>query len=507
MKALAGTALVVFCGFLLFFGLNTGEFYRNEGLRAILGAEVLKTGDWIVPRLYGEPILTKPPGMYMAIALASWPFGKVTEATARLPSSLAGALAIGLLFWQFQRHLGFKAGCVAAAFLPTSLMWLDKAPSAEIDLVQVGWVTVALLFFFRAVEEEESPAFKEEAKRTPNPSMAAFWWFLALLCVAGGVMTKWTAPAFFYGTAIPYLAIRKRLLLFFSWHHLFAALLGASLCLAWICLVCQQVGWQVFYETVSREALMRLSPAHHHRPYPWGETLAHPLILLGANLPWSLFALLTLRPGFSRLWDSSGQRLLQFLHCWTWPNMLFWSLIPDHASRHSMPLCPGLSGLAAMVWIAWLTDKMPWPSIRWRPIPAIIGVLLVWLGVKLAFVELVIPRRNGEKVPLLEIIRPSSKEPRAPRIKAQALNARMPPGETLYLFKLKDEGIMFYLDRRLVRLNSPTQLPSSGRAAYCIVASADKDVWPPNLPYDTLFDLTDEQGDPISLVMVHPCPR
>src|SRR5262245_12471249 len=73
-----GIALALWCGFLFFYGLSTGELYRNETLRAVLAAEMLRNGDWVVPRLYGEPLLTKPPGMYIAIAMASWPFGAVT---------------------------------------------------------------------------------------------------------------------------------------------------------------------------------------------------------------------------------------------------------------------------------------------------------------------------------------------------------------------------------------------------------------------------------------------
>src|SRR5262245_17373263 len=67
------TALVLtlVCGFLFFYGLNAGELYRTESLRAIIGAEFLRSGNWIVPTLYGEPLLTKPPGMYAAIALLS----------------------------------------------------------------------------------------------------------------------------------------------------------------------------------------------------------------------------------------------------------------------------------------------------------------------------------------------------------------------------------------------------------------------------------------------------
>src|SRR5436190_4018854 len=75
--------LLIWCGSLFFYGLSTGELYRTESLRAIVAEQFLRSGNWIVPTLYGEPIFTKPPGMYAAIALFSWPFGTVTEWTAR----------------------------------------------------------------------------------------------------------------------------------------------------------------------------------------------------------------------------------------------------------------------------------------------------------------------------------------------------------------------------------------------------------------------------------------
>src|SRR5438445_11923508 len=60
-----------YCGWLFFYGLTEGEFYRTESLRAIIAAEFLRSGNWIVPILYGEPLFTKPTGMYAAIALTS----------------------------------------------------------------------------------------------------------------------------------------------------------------------------------------------------------------------------------------------------------------------------------------------------------------------------------------------------------------------------------------------------------------------------------------------------
>ncbi len=537
---LTGLLLLTFCGYLFFYGLTTGELYRTESLRAIVAAEFLHTGNWIVPMLYGEPLFTKPPGMYAAIALVSWPSGGVNEWTARLPSALAATFTVLLFYWYFSRQLGRLAGLLAALILPMSFMWLDKVPAAEIDMLQVFWVSASILFFLRALEATEegeeaedrgsriedrkrmigkwkavetsgSFAILDSSRPNLDPpssildprSSAWFWWIASLLCVAGGFLTKWTAPAFFYGMVIPLLWRRGKLRLLWQRHHLVSTVVAAGICLTWAGAAAAMTSCDEFYGTVSREGLMRLSPSHHHRPYPWKETLVHPLRLLAASLPSSGFALLALWPGFSRLWDSRGRRLLQALHCWTWPNMLFWSVIPEHAARHSFPLFPGLAGLAAMVWLAWLRG-LKWPNWRlaivplrqisplrlnqWTPGRWFILMVISWLIVKLVFVEAILPHRN-----------PS----RQPKEKGEQIAVLVPKGKTLFLFRLKDEGIMFYYGREVKRLPSPALLPSSAEAIYCILDESEWQTWNPQLPIEVLLRLPDEQGDPIVLVKVN----
>jgi 4-amino-4-deoxy-L-arabinose transferase-like glycosyltransferase len=525
--------LSALCVYLFFHGLSAGELYRTENLRAIIAAEFLRSGDWIVPRLYGEPLFTKPPGMYAAIAAVSWPFGGVKEWTARLPSAIAATLTVFLFYWYFARQLGRAAGLVAATLLPLSVMWLDKAPSAEIDMLQVMWVTAAILIFLRGLEalgkETRTQGDKETGPCTSllvslSPSLPVWsWWLLSLLCVAGGVLTKWTAPVFFYATVITLLWRRGQLRLLWSRYHIISAAAAASVCLAWVGAAVYRTGWDEFYGTVSREAFQRLwppdhyeaqrllAPQHDHSYYPWKLTLLHPFKLWAMNLPWSAFALVTLWPGFARLWDERGRRLLQAMHCWVWPNLIFWSIIPEHASRHSLPLFPGIAGLGAMVWIAMLTGKLEFsaqhsvPSIQYsvlstlrvyvahiKPVSAFISFVGVWLIVKLVFVHGVIPHRNPA---------------RAPQAKGEQLAALVPPGKTLYLFHLKDEGIMFYYSRQRApdapavrRLGSPDQLPSSGEPVYCILNESEWNELKAMRPADDLLHLEDEQKAPIVLV-------
>lgn len=538
--------LLALCTFLFFYGLTAGDLYRTENLRAIVAADFLRSGNWLVPRLYGEPLFTKPPGMYAAIALVSWPFGGVSTWTARLPSALAATLAVLLVYWYFGRQVGRLGGLIAACLLPASFMWLDKVPTAEIDALQVFWVTAAIIFLLRALDNDErmtndgitndERSTNDEARSTRPESSRPFvirhssfgllsslvighssfpWWLASLLCVAGGFLTKWTAPAFFYGTAVPLLWWRGRLRLLFGRGHLLAAAAAAGVCLGWAALAIAGTGWDVFYDTVSREALQRLSPSVHlealrelspsHQPqvYPWAAVLLHPLRILAATLPWSPFALAALWPGFMQHWDERGRRLLQALHCWAWPNLFFWSIIPEHALRHSFPLFPALSGLAAVVWLGWLEGRLAWRLPRFRPRWALVGLLAAWLAVKVAFVEGVVPARNTG---------------RAPRAKGEEIASLVPAGRTLYVFQLKDEGIMFYYGRRhpvpgsrppVVRLHDRTDLPSPSEPMYCILDEAEWRQWSGAAAAtggraEALLHLADEQGDPIVLVRVAP---
>lgn len=469
--------LAAWCGVLFFYGIHSGELCRTEGLRAIIAQEMLATGDWVVPRLYGEPLFTKPPGMYLAIVLCSWPVGAVTEWSARLPSALAGLATVFMFFAFVRRYLGRPGGLAAALILPMSGMWIEKASAAEIDMLQVAWVTGALVCFFRAVEEEE---------KRGRPGL---WWHGATLGMALGVLTKWTAPAFFYATAVAFLWWRGRWRLLLARHHLLGLVVALSLCLAWGLTAVSRTGWDVFYETIKREGLSRLVP-NYDRPYRWGEAVLHPLVLLAATLPWSVLALVALRPGFSRLWDDRGRFLLQALHAWAWPNVLVWSYMSEHTPRHSFPLFPGIAGLAAMVWCAWQQGKLPvaWTTMPLKPRQLLTGMLALWLTVKVVYVEVIFPYRNTQQR----------------REKAERLSSLVPAGHTLYLFRVKDEGLMYYYGRPVLRVGSWHDLPASEEATYCVLVPGEWEQLAAERAAERIGELVDEHGRPMLLVRLVP---
>lgn len=457
----APVALAAWCAVLFAYGLATGPLYRTEALRAIIGRECLN-GHWLYPVLYGEPFLTKPPGHYAAVGLCSLPFGDVTEATARLPSVFSAVLAVALVHGLFRRAVGDGGALVAAALLPCSVLWLDKVPSAEIDMTLVGWVAAAVCALYRALEADAEG-------RGAGP-----WWLLALGCVAGGALTKWTAPAFFYLTAGPLLLWRGRVGLLFGRNHLLAAGAALALCGLWAAAVVAEVGRDALADTVRKEAAYRFAPKPS-KGYPWAELALYPLAVGAAHLPVAGFALVTFRRAFWEGLSARARLLAQVLHCWTWPNLLFWTLVPNHNVRYALPLSAGLMGLGALG-LLWLCRDRPRALRR-----AAGAVLACWLVAKVAFVEVVVPARTAG---------------RNAAGTAADLRARVPAGAPLFVFRLKDEGVTFYYARPVRKLTGPHELPPG---AHAVLIRSERAA-PAFAHLVPLAELRDQQGDPIWLV-------
>ncbi len=380
----------------------------------------------------------------------------------------------------FRRVVGERAALLMALLLPCSVLWLDKVPSAEIDMTLVGWVTAAIVLFHRALEGE---------RRSP-------YLIGALLCVAGGTLTKWTAPAFFYLTVVPLLAWRGQLRLLVGWKHLLAVGIACVACALWAVAVVQQVGWDALSETIHKEAAYRFAPKAS-KGYPWAELVLYPLAVFAAHLPMSAFALLTFRRRFWAQWDARGKLLLQLLHCWTWPNVLFWTLVPNHNVRYALPMSAGLMGLGVMGLWGLLANSererrgetpsllaLHTPSLTLR-VRLVIAFLTCWLVAKVAFVELVVPQRTAN---------------RNAEATGAELRAHVPSGAPLYALKLKDEGVTFYYARPVRKLTDPRLLPSGAHALLI------RQEWEDRAAFghlQLLCCMNDQQGDPIYLVR-HP---
>lgn len=131
---LARGALVValVCAGLYWTRLGATGFSMTEGHRVVPAWEMLERGEFLLPRMFGQVYLRKPPGMPWAIAGASTVLGE-TELAARAVSALAmtATALLALMFaarWYGSRW-ALSAG-LAMALMP--LFWMPGR-SAEIE--------------------------------------------------------------------------------------------------------------------------------------------------------------------------------------------------------------------------------------------------------------------------------------------------------------------------------------------------------------------------------------
>ena len=109
------------------------------------------------------------------------------------------------------------------------------------------------------------------------------------------------------------------------------------------------------------------------------------------------------------------------------------------------------------------------------------GLLAGWLAVKLVFAATLPARQGG----------------RQPRAAGKRLARQVPAGQTLYLFRLKDEGLLFYSGRRTRRLPDPEQLPAG---AWGLLTEQEWQAWPAEVPAVPTRGLRDGRGKPLVLV-------
>jgi 4-amino-4-deoxy-L-arabinose transferase-like glycosyltransferase len=199
----------------------------NEPLRVIIAKEMLKTGNWIIPMLHGNPYFTKPPMMNWLIAGSGSLFGVLNEWTSRIPSVCAVFATSLSVYILTKKWLSREARLFAAIAVISMMGLIKKGRSAEIDSLFIFFITIILLIWLNGYVRQWKPVML---------------WSISLSLVGVGFLAKGPQViAFFYLTVFAYLLIRKRLRFFFSKSHLFGLLFFVFILGIYVSFVLQHV--------------------------------------------------------------------------------------------------------------------------------------------------------------------------------------------------------------------------------------------------------------------------
>jgi 4-amino-4-deoxy-L-arabinose transferase-like glycosyltransferase len=160
----------------------------NEGQRAAPPAEMLRSGDYLIPTLNGEVYLTKPPLLYWVIAGVYSMAGQVNELYARTPTAVCGALLALSVYVVFRRRTGEAAARYAALGTLAAPYILERARLAELD------VPLVLATFWAVM-------LCEGAWNATNLRQALRGAVLAGVALAAATMLKGPVPFLFLGAA------------------------------------------------------------------------------------------------------------------------------------------------------------------------------------------------------------------------------------------------------------------------------------------------------------------
>lgn len=136
--------------FILFFNLWGRTLENHDYLRyAEVAKEMIRSGDWIVPRLNGEIFIHKPPLLFWLIAIPSYLYGTVTPFFARLPSAFFAWIG-GIVVYLLGRQIlgNSRSGFISSGVLLSSYLYFWQGRIARTDMVFSVFVLLSLYFFY-----------------------------------------------------------------------------------------------------------------------------------------------------------------------------------------------------------------------------------------------------------------------------------------------------------------------------------------------------------------------
>jgi 4-amino-4-deoxy-L-arabinose transferase-like glycosyltransferase len=443
---------------------------EHEAFAAVPAREMLRSGDWIVPRFGGLPRLKKPPLNYWLLAATGWLCGEFSEWTMRLPSAVASMLLAGLVGYWARCWYGTTAG-VAAALVQLSSLWtITYGRKAEVDMLLCLLTTAALWLI----------ANEQTDGRRSGPR----WRWTAVWCL---LSVAWLAkfhygPAMVLAAVVPYAVVRRRLRQLSAWINAVGLAVFAAAVLVWPLLLLSDVpdAWDVWRaETVGRAiGEMQPRPIWFYGPH-----------LFSLALPWTGFAIAAAPQSWRRAWKR-GEAREQFVWVWLIGQLVLLT-ISVNKHRHylfaAMPAVTLLAGQgAAAVWERLRSGERRLPRLRavavctvvvltasgafmgiaarWPGLVAMAGAIaaVVGLGGLVAVVLLATCRPRAAGLAVLTTILGTCLLsigwvlPRQDRRAAVAEFARSVrrehPSEPICVYGLGEHSVVFYLGEPLARV-------------------------------------------------------
>ncbi len=308
-----------------------GMIGPDEPRYASIARAMADTGDWVTPRLDGQPWFEKPILYYWSAAAAFRMFG-VSDYSARLPSAAFALLAALALAWLARRNYGNGTAWAVLLIFPTCVGVFAFARAGTTDMPFSASLALATVAAFCVLRNDEPSAQRRwQILFGAFLGMAALAKGPAALVLAGGSVALWALVNGRWNRA---------------WRlaHPLALIAFCVVALPWYVLCAMRnpefLGIFLLQHNVERF----LTPVFQHEQPFW---FYGPILLLGL-LPWSALLAGTAQDALAhwrdkKLHDSPGF----FFACWVIFPLVFFSLSRSKLPGYVLPVFAPLALLLA----------------------------------------------------------------------------------------------------------------------------------------------------------------
>lgn len=343
---------VIIIASLLIFSFGTGSSPIagvDEGRFTQASFNMIKSGDWIVPRLDGEWRLEKPVLFYWEQAVSFLFFG-LTEFAARLPSVLSATGLVALSYF-----MGFLQGTplLAALICMSTLIINLFAKVAIVDMGLCLFISSALSFFFLSYfyKTKTNHIFNRQSIGTK------IYFYLSALSMSLGFLSKGPIAVLLPAIIIIlFLITEKEVISFFSQRRYDLLIcFGIFTCinLPWYSLIHAKTSGLFTYNFFFGDNINRFFNTLNNHRGPFFYYL--PIILIGF-FPWSFFFIQALlndqNPSkVSRINITDNTNTLKsFNLIWITVSIIFFSLAQTKLPTYILPIALPFTLTVAKYW-------------------------------------------------------------------------------------------------------------------------------------------------------------
>ena len=148
--------LMLLTGIMLFYGNHNLLITDNvESNYALTAKEMVMSGDWISPQIYGQYWFDKPILFYTVTAFAYLVFG-CTEFASRFFPAIFGLASVALIGWSGKKLYSEKVGFYSAIVLASSFEFFLISKMVITDSLLFFFFSLALISFLLGYEKNES---------------------------------------------------------------------------------------------------------------------------------------------------------------------------------------------------------------------------------------------------------------------------------------------------------------------------------------------------------------